>query len=174
MGRTTPDLTAPPKDARSFDKWFYALPRKQQDKLRDNGVLPYREMRKAPDQVFPVLADHKAWATFDGKERTEQDSFISRDHVGRMLKGFIDALSMTDDMRFRRHVELVRWALGLPGAMSSRQIGKLYGLSHEMIRIKAKAIRSAVAVDALTGFCGHVVDGQLQNPPTRESSKRGG
>jgi len=66
VGRTTPDLTAPPKDARSFDKWFYALPRKQQDKLRDNGVLPYREMRKAPDQVFPVLADHKDWATSDG------------------------------------------------------------------------------------------------------------
>ena len=173
MGRSTPDLTAPLKDAKSFDKWFYALPRKQQEKLRDNGVLPYREMRKAPDQVFPVIADHKAWKTFDNVERTEQDSFISRDHVGRMLKGFIDALAMTDDMRFRRHVELVRWALGLPGAMSSRQIGKLYGLSHEMIRIKAKVIRSAVAVDALGGFCGGVVENPAQ-PPRKESLGGGG
>ena len=172
MARSTPDLTAPSKDAKSFDKWFYSLPRKQQDKLRDCGVLPYREMRKAPDQVFPVLADHKAWATFDGKERTESDSFISRDHVGRMLKGFIDALAMTDSLPFRRHVELVRWALGLPGALSSRQIGKMHGLSHEMIRIKAKAIRSAVAVDALGGFCGGVVEKPSQTP--RKESLRGG
>jgi len=152
LARTTQDLTAPSKDARSFDRWFYSLPRKQQDKMRDAGVLPYREMRKSPDYVFEVKPDHKDWATTDNQERKEVDAFISREHVGQMLKAFIDALAMTDDLRFRRHVELIRWSLNLPGCLSSRQIAKMHGLSHEMIRLKAKALRSVIAIDALGAF----------------------
>lgn len=152
MARTTQDLTAPAKDARSFDRWFFSLPRKQQEKLRDSGVIPYREMRKSPDYVFEVKPDHKDWATKDNQERTEVDSFISREHVGQMLKAFIDALAMTDSLAFRRHVELIRWALNLPGCLSSRQIGKMYGLSKTMIAIKAKDIRASVSLDVLAEF----------------------
>ena len=155
MARTTQDLTAPAKDARSFDRWFFSLPRKQQEKLRDSGVLPYREMRKSPDYVFEVKPDHRDWATTDNQERTEVDSFISREHVGQMLKAFFDGLSFTDDLRFRRHVELVRWALCLPGCLSSRQIGKMHGQSHTNMKLKAKAIRAKVNMDAM-GLFPHV------------------
>lgn len=174
MARTTQDLTAPPKEARSFDRWFYSLPRKQQEKMRDAGVLPYREMRKSPDHVFPVIADHKAWSTRDNQERTEVDSFISREHVGQMIKAFIDALSLTNSMAFRRHVELIRWALNLPGCLSARQIGKMHGLSHEMIRLKAKAIRSTVAIDALGAFPHPNARRRTSPPGGKESSKGGG
>ena len=171
MARTTQDLTAPAKDARSFDRWFFSLPRKQQEKLRDSGVLPYREMRKSPDYVFEVKPDHKDWATKDNQERTEVDSFISREHVGQMLKAFIDALAMTDDLRFRRHVELIRWALNLPGCLSARQIGKMHGLSHEMIRLKAKAIRGFIAIDALGAFPHTNTRRRPHTPPVKESPK---
>ena len=170
MARTTQDLTAPPKDARSFDRWFYSLPRKQQDKMRDAGVLPYREMRKSPDYVFEVKPDHKDWATTDNQERKEVDSFISREHVGQMLKAFIDALAMTDDLRFRRHVELIRWSLNLPGCLSSRQIAKMYGLSKTMIAFKAKDIRACVSLDVLAEF-PHVNAKRDRNSPCQSNHK---
>jgi len=169
LARTTQDLTAPPKDARSFDKWFYSQTRKQQDKMRDAGVLPYREMRKSPDYVFEVKPDHKDWATTDNQQRTELEAFISREHVGQMLKAFFDALAMTNSLRFRRHVELIRWALSMPGCLSSRQIAEMHGLSHEMIRLKAKTLRSVIAIDALGGFPHANARRRPHTPPRKES-----
>jgi hypothetical protein len=80
--------------------------------------------------------------------RTEVDAFISRDHVGVMLKAFIDALATTDDFRFRRHVELIRWSLSLPGCLSSRSIGHMYKRSHFWTRARAREIQRAVNSDA--------------------------
>ena len=149
------DLTAPAADARSFDRWFFSQPKKVQEKMRENGVLPYREMVPSK-HVFEVDPNHRAWATKDGDgQRTEVDAFISRDHVGVMLKAFIDGLAVTDSFYFRRHVELVRWALSLPGCLSSRQIAKMYGRSHEAMRKRARTIQLAVNSDAC-GLFPHV------------------
>ncbi len=145
------DLTAPAEDARTFDAWFYAQPKKVQDKMREAGVLPYREMGKSYN-VFSVKDEHVRWmeeAEIAHRNPTvEVDAFIARDHVGVMLKAFIDALSMTDSFAFRRHVELVRWALSLPGCLSSRMIARMYGKSHEAMRKRARAIQLAVNSDA--------------------------
>ena len=99
------DLTAPAKEARSFDAWFVSQPKKVQDKMRENGVLPYREMVPSK-HVFDIDPNHPAWATRDGQlVRTEVDAFISRDHVGVMLKAFIDALAYSDNFQIgRAHV----------------------------------------------------------------------
>lgn len=149
------DLNAPAKDAKSFDAWFFAQPKKVQEKMRENGVLPYREMSQ-PRHVFSVDANHPAWSTRDGDNlRKETEAFISRDHVGVMLKGFIDALAATDNFAFRRHVETVRWALSLPGCLDSRTIGKMYGRSHFWMRSRAKEIQRAVNSDAV-GMFPHV------------------
>lgn len=142
------DLTAPPEDARKFDRWFFSQPKKVQDKMRESGVLPYREMSQSK-HVFEVDPNHRAWSTTDGDGmRTEVDAFISRDHVGVMLKAFIDALACSDNYYFRRHVELIRWALSLPGCLSSRMIGRMYGKSHEAMRKRARQIQLAVNSDA--------------------------
>ena len=142
------DLTAPAEEARSFDRWFFSQSKKVQDKLRESGVLPYREMVPSK-HVFEVNPDHRAWAKIDNDTmRTETDSFISRDHVGVMLRGFLDALALSDDYRFRRHVELIRWALSLPGCLSSRMIGKMFNRSHEAMRKRARVIQLAVNSDA--------------------------
>lgn len=152
------DLTAPAKDAKSFDAWFFAQPKKMQEKMRENGVLPYREMSTSL-HVFKVKDEHTTWARLsmesERNARTEVDAFISREHVGVMLKGFLDALAYSDSLAFRRHVELIRWALSLPGCLSSRVIAKMFGRSHEAMRKRARQIQLAVNSDAL-GLFPHV------------------
>ena len=152
MRTTLHDLTAPSKDAQSFDKWFFSQPKSVQDKLRDGGVLPYREMVQ-PRHVFEINPNHKAWATKPEELRVETDSFISRDHVGRLLRQFFDSIARTGDMRLRRHVELVRWALELPGCLSAPEIARMYGISKQAVHKRARPIRiQAAMADALGGF----------------------
>ena len=149
------DLTAPHAEAKSFDAWFFAQPKKVQDKMRESGVLPYREMVQSR-HVFNIDPNHPSWATKDGdKERTEVDAFISRDHVGVMLKAFMDALACSDQFHFRRHVELIRWALSLPGCLDSRTIARMYGRSHIWAQKRARQIRSTVNGDAC-GLFPHI------------------
>jgi hypothetical protein len=145
------DLEAPPKEAKSFDTWFFSQSGKNQQKMRDAGVLPYREMVQSR-HVFKIKDEHVRWMQDSivaaREQHVEVDSFISREHVGVMLKAFIDALAMSGSMEIRRHVELVRWALSLPGCMSSRMIAKMYGLTHEAMRKRARVIQLAVNSDA--------------------------
>jgi hypothetical protein len=178
------DLTAPAKEAKSFDAWFFAQPKKVQEKMRENGVLPYREMTQSR-HVFNIDANHPSWSSDTDKTRnmqmgeiqarTEVDTFISRDHVGVMLKAFMDAIAHSDSMAFRRHVELCRWALSLPGCMSSRLIGKMYGRSHFWMRARAKEIQRAVNSDAC-GMFPHVNARRGKNkapsPPPPGTPKR--
>jgi len=149
------DMTAPAKDSKTFDDWFFKQPKKAQDKMRENGVLPYREMVPSK-HVFDIDPNHPAWAHIDTPSvRTEVDSFISRDHVGVMLKAFIDAIAYSNNFEFRRHVELVRWALSLPGCLDSRTIGKMHGISHFTMRYRARKIMRLVNSDAC-GLFPHV------------------
>jgi hypothetical protein len=92
-----------------------------------------------------------------------------------MLKGFMDALACTDNFAFRRHVELIRWALSLPGCLSSRLIGKMYGRSHFWMRARAKEIQRTVNSDAC-GLFPHVNARRGKNkapsPPPPATPKR--
>ena len=148
------DLTAPADEARSFDAWFFSQPKKIQEKMRNCGVLPYREMVQSR-HVFAVKDEHICWMKDDKHAHVEVDAFIARDHVAVMLKAFIDALAMSDNFHFRRHTELIRWALSLPGCLSSRMIARMYGKSHEAMRKRARAIQLSVNSDA-HGLFPHV------------------
>lgn len=145
------DLTAPATEAKSFDAWFFSMSVKNQEKMRNAGVLPYSEMVQSR-HVFKVKDEHVRWMQDSiiaaREEHVEVERFISRDHVGVMLKAFIDALAMSGSMEIRRHVELVRWALSLPGCLSSRMIAQMYGLTHEAMRKRARVIQRAVNSDA--------------------------
>jgi len=141
------DLTAPAEEARSFDAWFFSQPKKAQEKMRNSGVLPDREMVQSR-HVFKVKDEHTAWMNTGTDEHVEVDAFIARDHVAVMLKAFIDALAMSNNFQFRRHTELIRWALSLPGCLSSRMIARMYGKSHEAMRKRARAIQLSVNSDA--------------------------
>ena len=66
--------------ARRFDKWFDSLPIAERKRLREGGVIPYREQNK-PEYVFSVQANHPLFShdPFNEKPRTEEETFISRD-----------------------------------------------------------------------------------------------
>lgn len=153
MAKTVHDLQAPSGDARSFDAWFFSLPKAQQDKLRDGGVLPYREMVQ-PRRVCEVQSWRRIWNSTEPEQRVETDSFISREHVGSMLKSFIDALALTDDFNLRRHVELVRWALDLPGCLPAPDIARMYDVTKQAIHKRAKHMRDQFTPDSLGSFTG--------------------
>jgi hypothetical protein len=153
MAKQLHDLEAPHKDARSFDAWFFGLPKAQQDKLREGGVLPYREMVQ-PRRVCEVQPWRRIWNSTEQEQRMETDSFISREHVGAMLKAFIDALAMTDEYSVRRHVELVRWALDLPGCLPAPDIARMYDVSKQAIHKRAKLMREQFTPDALGEWTG--------------------
>jgi hypothetical protein len=153
MGKPLHDLEAPQKDARSFDTWFFNLPKAEQQKYRDAGVLPYREAVQ-PRRVCEVQPWRRIWNSTEQEQRVETDSFISREHVGAMLKAFIDALAMTDEYLVRRHVELVRWALDLPGCLPAPDIAKMYDVSKQAIHKRAKLMREQFTPDALGEWTG--------------------
>lgn len=145
------DLSAPQKDARAFDDWFYSQSKDKQEAMRQSGVLPYKEMVQ-PRRVFEINPGHKAWTYSPEHDRIESDSFISREHVGSMLKAFIDALAASADHQVRRHVELVRWSLSLPGFLPAPVIASMYGVSKQAIHKRAKTIRQQLAPDALDSY----------------------
>ena len=145
------DMTAPFKEAKSFDAWFFAQSKKAQARMREGGVVPYREMVQSR-HIYEVHENHDIWAHTEESSRTEVDTFIARDHVGVMLKAFIDALAHSNTHSFRRHVELVRWSLSLPGCLDSRLIAKMYGRSHVWAQTRARQIRAAVNSDACGMF----------------------
>jgi len=172
MAKQLHDLEAPAKDARSFDAWFFGLPKAQQDKLREGGVLPYREMVQ-PRRVCEVQPWRRIWNSTEQEQRIETDSFISREHVGMMLKAFIDALAMTDDYNLRRHVELCRWALDLPGCLPAPEIAKMYDVSKQAIHKRAKLMREQFTPDALGEWTGaHAREEANMAKPKPKKTKR--
>ncbi len=175
MAKQLHDLEAPNKDARSFDAWFFGLPKAQQDKLREGGVLPYREMVQ-PRRVCEVQPWRRIWNSTEQEQRVETDSFISREHVGAMLKAFIDALAMTDEYLVRRHVELVRWALDLPGCLPAPDIARMYDVSKQAIHKRAKLMREQFTPDALGAWTGEFAktDEQISANTVKKNKKTKG
>lgn len=138
------DMTAPSEDARSFDKWFFSQSKKTQDDLRSRDVLPYCEMRANNQRVYEIHAENPAWQVYDTDNiRTESEAFLSREYVTEMFRAFFDGLKFTGSIGFRRHVELVRWALSLPGCLDSRRIGVMHKRSHDWVQYRGEEIRRA-------------------------------
>jgi hypothetical protein len=173
MAKTVHDLQAPAGDAKSFDAWFFSLPKAQQDKLRDGGVLPYREMVQ-PRRVLEVQSWRRIWNGGEPEQRVETDSFISREHVGAMLKSFIEALAMTDDFNLRRHVALVQWAIDLPGCLPAPDIARMYGVTKQAIHKRAKHMRDQFTPDSLGNFTGEFAktERELQEAKMKKKQKK--
>ena len=153
MAKPLHDLQAPQEDAKSFDAWFFSLPKDEQHKLRDHGVLPYREMVQ-PRHVCEVQPWRSIWNSPEQEQRVEKETYMTTGYVGTMLKSFIDALALTGDFNIRRHVELVRWAIDLPGCLPAPDIAKMYGVSKQAIHKRARVMRDQFTPDALGNFTG--------------------
>jgi len=153
--------------AKRFDRWFYSLPQIQQDKLREEGCVPYREA-KSPDHVFPVYERASIWLydPRDNETRTETESFISRETVGRIVHDVVDLMGYTSDPNVVRHWELMRSVLRVPGHLNGPQLAKLFGVSKQAISAKAKGMLARVdkRLQVLRGL-----DADALCPPCKES-----
>ena len=131
--------------AKRFDKWFYSLPKIQQDKLREEGCVPYKEAR-SPDHVFPVYERASIWLydPKDNETRTESESFISRETVGRIVHDVVDLMGYTTDPTTLRHWELMRTVLRVPGHHNGPQLAKMFGVTKQAISMKAKQMLARV------------------------------
>ena len=129
--------------AKRYDAWFKALPKEQQDKLREEGAGPYCEAR-SHDHVFPIYERAAIWAYVPEVERTEQDAFISREQVGRIVADVVDMLGYTRDPKVRRHWELMRLVLRAPGHLNGKEVGKLFGVTKQAISIQATAMLARI------------------------------
>ncbi|CAB4154869.1 hypothetical protein UFOVP958_38 [uncultured Caudovirales phage] len=167
--------------AKRYDAWFKALPKAQQDRLREEGAGPYCEAR-SHDYVFPVYERSEIWAYNPNEDRTEQDAFISREQVASIVNDVVQMLGYTRDPKVRRHWELMRLILRAPGHLNGKEIGKLFGVTKQAISIQAKGMLAHIdkrramsagipdtltpaAFDAQLGKRG--VKASLLTPPTR-------
>lgn len=174
------DRAASAKDfahAKQFDKWFYSLPKIQQDKLREEGCVPYKEAR-SPDHVFPVYERASIWLydPRDTETRTETESFISRETVGRIVHDVVDLMGYTNHPATLRHWQLMRAVLRVPGHLNGPQLAKLFGVTKQAISMKAKqmlkkvdrrlAIARGLTPDLSIGPPIPPVKESLSTPPT--------
>jgi len=131
--------------AKRFDKWFYSLPKIQQDKLREEGCVPYKEAR-SHDHVFPVYERAAIWLydPRDTETRTESESFISRETVGRIVHDVVDLMGYTNDRRTLKHWQLMRTVLRVPGHLNGPELAKMFGVTKQAISMKAKQMLAKV------------------------------
>ena len=159
--------------AKRFDAWFRSLPKVQQEELRAEGVVPYAEA-KSHDHVFPIYERAAIWAYNPNEERIEQESFIAREQVGRIVADVVDMLGYTDDPHVRRHWELMRLVLRAPGHLNGKQVGDLFGVTKQAI--SAQAIKMLARVDRRASIArGLQIEANTavfeadQHPPSKES-----
>lgn len=113
------DLTAPAKEAKSFDAWFFKQSKKSQDKMREAGVIPYREMVQSR-HIFNIDPNHPAWATVDTDNvRHEAETFFFTRSRWRYAQGLLRC----------------RCLLGLPRLPSTRRAGTLVAQSARLSRL---------------------------------------
>ena len=129
--------------AKRYDAWFKALPKEQQDKLREEGAGPYSEAR-THDHVFPIYEQAAIWAYKPNDVRVEQDEFISREQVANIVNDVVQMLGYTRDPKVRRHWELMRLILRAPGHLNGKEIGEMFGVTKQAISIQAKGMLAFV------------------------------
>lgn len=128
--------------AARFDKWFDSLPVAERKRLRDGGVLPYREQAK-PEYVFNVQGSHPVFShdPFNEKPRTEEETFISRDKVLELIGRMLETFSVSHSKEVRLHVELLKIAMRYHGAMSGVELARMYRLTRAAVNLRVQKIR---------------------------------
>ena len=132
--------------AKDFDRWFYSLPPDQQELLRAKGVLPYREMA-VTEYVFQVQPNAKAFHfnPWEEPERTEQDTFYSREKVREFVSLMLKSFSVSQSPEVRLHLELIKIALRMPDAMTCASLARITGMTRAGVNLQVQQIRAVMA-----------------------------
>jgi hypothetical protein len=130
-----------------FDSWFHSLPKGEQKRLRDGGVLPYAEQPK-PEYVFQPQPNHPVFVHDPSKEeaRTEHDTFYSREKVAEFTARLLDTLATSPSRDVRLHLELVRIALRDAKAMTNEALARHYRLTRAAVNLRVQKLRRALTL----------------------------
>lgn len=135
------------KAVRDFDRWFFSLPKDRQASLRESGVRPYRE-DNCKHYVFPVNSESTSAVVFspwDPKDKTEHDTFYSREKVEEFTRRLLDTLGYSLDPRVRLHFLIVKLALRMPDAIDGKRVAKLFGITKAGVSFRVQRMRQILA-----------------------------
>jgi len=125
----------PLEHQRAVDAHFFSLSKAKQAKARRQGFKPYRELPRSGDNVME-LDEAKACYRLrqsDGPDATVRAQSFSRDQVLAILAVVLDSIGGKRCAMMRGQAEVIRLGLGIGSRLTTRQIGKLLGCSHESI-----------------------------------------
>jgi len=166
-----------------YDKWFYSLPRDQQQRLREGGCRPHAE-ETSPDTVYPVIEDHTMWSSDKVEtERVESTRFISEDDLKVRLNKLFIILERYSDGFTALNMVFIRTVLGCDTGTNLAKLAKEFGITKQAICWRARNINRALSAvsDDLVAVKAKVRRPKKRqklrksrgNPP-KESLKRGG
>ena len=151
---------------REFDKWFFSLPRQEQDRLRSEGVEPYREQGDPRRRLCQIFENSNAFAyETPSAVRNETETFYSREKVLDILHAVLTSLACSADAQVRLHYELVKAALRMHDAKDGATIGKAYGVTRAGINYRVQKMRASLETALQT------LHGAEPSPPGKESPR---
>ena len=128
---------------RSVDAHFDTLSPRAQAKARREGFKPYRELPRSGDTVMELdeaRACYRLRLT-EGADATVRQQTFERDQVLAILAVVLDSIGGKRCPTLRGQAEVVRLGLGIGSKLTTRQIGKLLGCSHEAIVIQVGSFK---------------------------------
>ena len=107
-----------------------------------NGAWLYSEHRESTKHVFPVIEWKQAWndgglhdPARRGDHTPDDDDTITltRIQLGALLNQVVDMMACHTSVEVKLHLDILRCALSLPGALKQAAIAKKYGTTRDNI-----------------------------------------
>ena len=125
-----------------FDKYFYSLPKIEQQKLRDAGCGPYREMA-LPRHSFPVYENSADFGSHDPRKATDtitEETWVTGERVSEIIRDVLAMLGSSSDEAVQHHWELVKIVMQTPDCLTENELAQRMGLTKQAISVRAKKI----------------------------------
>ena len=125
-----------------YDKYFYSLAKTEQQKMRDAGCGPYKEMA-LPRHSFPVYENSNDFGVCDPRKEADkvvEETWVTGERVSEIIRDVLAMLGSSTDDAVRHHWELVKIVLQMPDALTENELANQMGLTKQAISVRAKKI----------------------------------
>ena len=125
-----------------YDKYFFSLAQTEQQKMRDAGCGPYREMA-LPRHSFPVYENSLDFGVCDPRKEADkvtEETWVTGERVAEIIRDVLAMLGSPTDDAVRHHWELVKIVMQMPDALTENELANQMGLTKQAISVRAKKI----------------------------------